>query len=133
MRANGVPRRIYYRRQTGIREIPEMGGYLATCYAQPALPLDSPGTEPHIRCRQGVESFNCTRNIRRMYRQTANPEFRAQAIMERMNVEVVCTTDDPVDSLEYHKAIRNTSLKTKVLPTWRPDKGDGYRKCSCLQ
>ena len=50
------------------------------------------------------------------------PEFRAQAIMERMNVEVVCTTDDPVDSLEYHKAIRNTSLKTKVLPTWRPDK-----------
>ena len=42
--------------------------------------------------------------------------------MGRMNVEVVCTTDDPVDSLEYHKAIRNTSLKTKVLPTWRPDK-----------
>jgi len=50
------------------------------------------------------------------------PEFRAQAIMERMNVEVVCTTDDPIDSLEYHQAIRNTGLTTKVLPTWRPDK-----------
>lgn len=50
------------------------------------------------------------------------PEFRAQAIMERMNVEVVCTTDDPIDNLEYHAAIRRTSLKTKVLPTWRADK-----------
>lgn len=50
------------------------------------------------------------------------PEFHAQAIMERMNVEVVCTTDDPIDSLEYHAAIRQGSLKTKVLPTWRPDK-----------
>lgn len=50
------------------------------------------------------------------------PEFRAQAIMERMNVEVVCTTDDPIDSLDYHAAIRQGSLKTKVLPTWRPDK-----------
>lgn len=50
------------------------------------------------------------------------PEFRAQAIMERMNVDVVCTTDDPADSLEHHRAIRNTPLKTRVLPTWRPDK-----------
>lgn len=50
------------------------------------------------------------------------PEFRAQAIMERMKVEVVCTTDDPIDSLEYHTAIRNSGLKIKVYPTWRPDK-----------
>lgn len=50
------------------------------------------------------------------------PEFRAQAIMQQMNVEVVCTTDDPIDSLEYHSAVRNSSLTTKVLPTWRPDK-----------
>ena len=44
------------------------------------------------------------------------PEFRAQAIMERMNVEVVCTTDDPIDDLKYHTQIRQSSLKTKVLP-----------------
>lgn len=50
------------------------------------------------------------------------PEFRAQAIMERMKVEVVCTTDDPTDSLEYHTAVRNSSLTTRVLPTWRPDR-----------
>lgn len=50
------------------------------------------------------------------------PEFRARAIMERMNVELVCTTDDPADSLVYHIAIRESGFKVKVLPTWRPDK-----------
>ena len=48
--------------------------------------------------------------------------FRAQAIMERMKVEVVCTTDDPADSLEHHQAIANSGFSCKVLPTWRPDK-----------
>ena len=50
------------------------------------------------------------------------PEFRAQAIMERMNVEVVCTTDDPIDSLEYHIKTRESGFEIKMLPTWRPDK-----------
>ncbi|MGL4491295.1 MAG: glucuronate isomerase, partial [Tannerellaceae bacterium] len=48
--------------------------------------------------------------------------FSAQAIMQRMKVEVVCTTDDPADSLEYHQQIAAGSCTTRVLPTWRPDK-----------
>ncbi len=50
------------------------------------------------------------------------PEFRAHGIMKKMNVEVVCTTDDPVDSLEHHVKIKQDGFATKVLPTWRPDK-----------
>ncbi|MFI3266434.1 MAG: glucuronate isomerase, partial [Rikenellaceae bacterium] len=49
-------------------------------------------------------------------------EFRAQAIMRSCNVEVVCTTDDPIDNLEYHKQIADNPFGTKVLPTWRADK-----------
>lgn len=49
-------------------------------------------------------------------------EYRPQAIMRRMNVEVVCTTDDPVDSLEYHRQIRMSGCRTRVYPAWRPDK-----------
>ena len=48
------------------------------------------------------------------------PEFTARGIMKYWNVEVVCTTDDPVDSLEYHIQEQNSPLK--LLPTWRPDK-----------
>ena len=47
-------------------------------------------------------------------------EFRAQELIKRSNVEVICTTDDPKDTLEYHEAMRTFS--TKILPTFRPDK-----------
>ena len=50
----------------------------------------------------------------------AKPEFRAQELIKRSNVEVICTTDDPIDTLEYHAALKDFS--TKILPTFRPDK-----------
>ncbi|MCM1989158.1 glucuronate isomerase [Oceanirhabdus seepicola] len=50
-------------------------------------------------------------------------EFTARELIKKSNVEVICTTDDPIDSLEYHKIIRNDeSFDVKVLPTFRPDK-----------
>ena len=50
------------------------------------------------------------------------PEFSARSLMRRYHVEVVCTTDDPVDSLQYHEQIKDSGFEIKVLPTWRPDK-----------
>ena len=42
--------------------------------------------------------------------------------MMRYNVEIVCTTDDPTDSLKYHKITHDSGFRVKMLPTWRPDK-----------
>ncbi len=50
----------------------------------------------------------------------AREDFRAKALIRRSNVEVICTTDDPIDSLEYHEQLKG--FETKVLPTFRPDK-----------
>ena len=50
----------------------------------------------------------------------ARDDFRAQELIKKSGVEVVCTTDDPADTLEYHKALQGFS--TKILPTFRPDK-----------
>jgi glucuronate isomerase len=53
-------------------------------------------------------------------------EFSARGILRRMNVKVVCTTDDPVDSLEHHRQIReDRAFSVKVLPAFRPDKALG--------
>jgi len=50
--------------------------------------------------------------------------FRVRDLIEKFNVELIGTTDDPVDKLEYHQKIRESGeMKTKVLPTFRPDKG----------
>ena len=57
----------------------------------------------------------CTAKLR-------TPEFSARGLMKHYNVEVVCTTDDPIDTLEHHIALKNEGFEIKVLPTWRPDK-----------
>jgi len=50
------------------------------------------------------------------------PEFSARNLMRRMNVKAVCTTDDPVDDLRYHRQISDDGFEIKVLPTFRPDR-----------
>jgi len=50
-------------------------------------------------------------------------DFRARSLMNRQNVKIVCTTDDPVDTLEYHRQIReDQNFAIKVLPAFRADK-----------
>lgn len=49
-------------------------------------------------------------------------EFRVQNLIRNKNVEVVCTTDDPVDDLHWHRDIKDQNYPVKVLPAWRPDK-----------
>ena len=52
----------------------------------------------------------------------SSPEFSTRNMMRKMNVKAVCTTDDPLDSLEHHQKIAADGFEIKVLPTWRPDK-----------
>ena len=59
---------------------------------------------------------------RRCNEKLKSPGMTPRGLMQRYNVELVCTTDDPVDTLEYHRAIAASGCPTRVLPTWRPDK-----------
>ncbi len=61
-------------------------------------------------------------------------KLSARDLIQRSNVKVICTTDDPTDTLEYHKAISaDPSFDVKVFPTFRPDKAinignDGFKE-----
>lgn len=50
------------------------------------------------------------------------PEYSVRGIIRMANVHTICTTDDPVDSLEYHRQIKESGFEVHVLPAWRPDK-----------
>ena len=50
------------------------------------------------------------------------PAYTARGLMRRYHVEAVCTTDDPVDTLEHHIRTRESGFEIKMLPAWRPDK-----------
>ena len=50
------------------------------------------------------------------------PEYSVQSLLRRMNVETLCTTDDPADSLEHHRALAAGGSAVQVLPAFRADK-----------
>lgn len=53
----------------------------------------------------------------------SQPEMSARGIIRSSNVRLICTTDDPADTLEYHRQLADdTTFETKVLPAWRPDR-----------
>ena len=57
------------------------------------------------------------------------PSMSARNIIKQSNVTLICTTDDPVDSLEWHKKIaEDDSFDVAVLPAWRPDKAMNLEK-----
>lgn len=51
-----------------------------------------------------------------------SPEYSVRNLIRKANVHTICTTDDPVDSLEHHRRIKESGFEVNVLPAWRPDK-----------
>jgi glucuronate isomerase len=51
----------------------------------------------------------------------ATPEFRPRALFDRFNIEVLATTESPLDSLEHHKTISDSDWNGRVITTYRPD------------
>jgi glucuronate isomerase len=49
------------------------------------------------------------------------PELRPRALFDSFNIEVLATTDSPLDTLEFHKAIKDSGWQRRVIPTFRPD------------
>lgn len=63
----------------------------------------------------------------------AEPDMTVRNIIKQSNVTLICTTDDPVDSLEWHKKIaEDDSFDVQVLPAWRPDKAMNIEKVTFL-
>lgn len=83
-------------------------------------------THMELRSAFGIEKLLSPKTAKEIYEacnaMLQKPEFKARGLMKHYRVEVVCTTDDPADSLEHHIALKNEGFDIKVLPTWRPDK-----------
>ena len=63
----------------------------------------------------------------------AEPSMTVRNIIKQSNVTLICTTDDPVDSLEWHKKLaEDKSFDVQVLPAWRPDKAMNIEKVTYL-
>ncbi len=67
----------------------------------------------------------------------ANGDMSARSLIRKSNVNLLCTTDDPIDSLEWHLKLKeDQSFSVQVLPTWRPDRAMHLEKsdyCTYLE
>ncbi len=83
-------------------------------------------THLELRTAFGIDKLLNPANARDIYEECneklSRPEYSARGLMRRYRVETVCTTDDPADTLEYHRQTRESGFEVKMLPTWRPDK-----------
>ena len=74
----------------------------------------------------GIDELLSPDNADDVYDRCSNrlhePELRVRGLLEGMDVRTVCTTDDPTDSLEHHRALREEGYKIRVYPGFRPDK-----------
>ncbi|RTQ50849.1 glucuronate isomerase [Hymenobacter gummosus] len=74
----------------------------------------------------GVTELLNKESARRIYDHCSallrTPEYSVRGLLRKMNVATLCTTDDPADSLEHHRAIAASGFEVQVLPTFRPDK-----------
>ena len=84
-------------------------------------------THLELKTAFGIEETLNPTNARAIYDKcndliANDPKFTPRGLMEHYNVELVCTTDDPVDSLEYHDVVAaDPTCKTRMIPAWRPD------------
>ena len=71
----------------------------------------------------GIDEVLCEKNAKEIWDKINSllelDEYRAQGLVKMSNVEVICTTDNPYDSLEYHKMLKD--FPVKVIPAFRPD------------
>ncbi len=74
----------------------------------------------------GIQEVLNSNSANKIYDETnaalQSPDFTVKGLLGKMKVEVICTTDHPTDSLEFHQNELNSESNLKMLPTFRPDK-----------
>ncbi|MCX7603113.1 MAG: glucuronate isomerase [Bryobacteraceae bacterium] len=122
MRANGIPEKFV----TGDASPKEK--FLAWARTVPNTLRNPLYHWTHLELKRyfGIDELLDESNAERIWEQAnallAGESLRAWGILDRFKVRAVCTTDDPADDLRWHRQIAASPLKTKVFPTYRPDR-----------
>jgi glucuronate isomerase len=135
MRANGVEEQ-YVTGGEGVSDYERFAAYAKTAPQLLGNPLYH---WSHLELQRffGITTLLNEKNAASIWEQAnakmAGGEFTARNLIRQSNVEAICTTDDPADSLEYHVLIKELpNFETKVLPSFRPDKALEIRRATFL-
>jgi glucuronate isomerase len=129
MRANGVDERYVTGDAPAREKFQKWAETLSRCVGNPVFEWS------HLELKrffgyEGVLNGDTAEEVWQLAnRKLATPEFSCRNLIRRSNVRLICTTDDPADSLEWHKKIAaDDSFDVQVIPAMRPDKALGIEK-----
>ena len=77
--------------------------------------------EKQFGLKERLSAANADEYYEVIARKLETAEFRPRALFEQFKIEVLATTDSPLDTLEFHQAIRSSGGTGRVIPTFRPD------------
>lgn len=121
MRCAGIPERLITGDACGLDKLTAYARALTRCIGNPLHHWSHLELARYFGYTEPLTPVSATKVW-----DTANQALRggltARACMRRANVRLVCTTDDPVDDLRWHKQIRDEGFEIRVLPAFRPDK-----------
>ncbi|MCE9889869.1 glucuronate isomerase [Kluyvera intermedia] len=122
MRANGIAERYITGDATAEEKFKAWAETVEASFGNPLYHWTHLELNKYFSCNEMLSSENWQEIMQHCNQQIAGEDFKPRSLIARSNVEVICTTDAPLDSLEYHRLLQQDStFKTRVLPTFRPD------------
>ncbi len=122
MRANGIPEKYITGNMPDIEKFQKWADTVPFTLRNPLYHWNHLELLRYFQIDQLLNSESAMSIFEESSRKLNSPEYSVRNLLRMMNVEVICTTDDPVDSLEHHKRIREDNFEISVLPAWRPDR-----------
>lgn len=122
MRANGIDEYYITGNATDEEKFKAWAETVEAAFGNPLYHWTHLELNKYFCCDETLDSQNWQRIMGHCNRLIEEGGFTPRQLMERSGVEVICTTDGPLDSLEYHQLLlQDNTFSIKVLPTFRPD------------
>jgi len=122
MRANGVNEKYITGNATDFEKFEQWAATVPYTLRNPLYHWTHLELQRYFGMHDIVSSATAKRIYDECTAKLQTPEYKVRSLIENMNVKVVCTTDDPLDNLEYHQQIKADGYAVKILPAFRPDK-----------
>ncbi len=129
MRSNGIDEKYVTGDSTDFEKFEKWAQTLQKAIGNPLYHWSHLELKKYFDFHQPLTAKNAKEVFDLCNEKLQDKEMSVRNIIKNSNVEVICTTDDPIDSLEWHKKIaEDSSFDVKVLPAWRPDKAMNIEK-----
>ena len=122
MRSNGIPEKYITGDATDFEKFEIWTETISVAIRNPLYHWTHLELQRYFNIDTILNPLTCNQIYNRCSNLLKEPDYSVRNLLLKMNVKLICTTDDPIDTLEYHIKIKEDGYKVKVIPTFRPDK-----------